>query len=109
MDETQILCGIFFGRKTASPMCRFRRSGSGGIGGFVLNTYSKKAMKARGGQTVFSSERNVQDCGRGPHRKSVKVEAPYGKPVDAEDVRVLARAKKIRSCGFATGRPRPAL
>jgi alanine-glyoxylate transaminase / serine-glyoxylate transaminase / serine-pyruvate transaminase len=35
--------------------------------------------------------------------KVVKVEAPYGKPVDAEDVRRAGKGKKIKMIGFAHG------
>src|SRR5260370_772140 len=35
--------------------------------------------------------------------KIVKVEAPYGKPVDAEDVRRAGKGKKIKIVGFAHG------
>src|SRR2546430_17662147 len=35
--------------------------------------------------------------------KVVKVEAPYGKPVDAEDVRRVGKGKKIKIVGLAHG------
>jgi len=45
---------------------------------------------------------HVRDCDAGVVENH-KGEAPYGKPVDAEDVRRAGKGKKIKIVGFAHG------
>ncbi len=79
MDETQILLRHIFQTENRITM-PLSASGSGGIEASVLNTLATRASS-----------------------KVVKVEAPYGKPVDAEDVRRAGKGKKIKIIGFAHG------
>src|SRR5205807_6602743 len=76
-------------------------SGSGGIEAAVLNTLEEgdEAIVAVNG--VFS-ERMYEIATRASS-KVIKVEAPYGKTVDVEDVRRAGKGKKINIIGFAHG------
>jgi len=67
----------------------------------VLNTLEEGDEGIVAVNGVFS-ERMYEIATRASSRV-VKVEAPYGKPVDAEDVRRAGKGKKIRIIGFAHG------
>jgi alanine-glyoxylate transaminase / serine-glyoxylate transaminase / serine-pyruvate transaminase len=76
-------------------------SGSGGIEAAVVNSLEEgdEAIIAVNG--VFSDRMAV--IGGHTAAKITKVEAPYGKPVDAEDVRRAGKGRKIKMIGFAQG------
>jgi alanine-glyoxylate transaminase/serine-glyoxylate transaminase/serine-pyruvate transaminase len=76
-------------------------SGSGGIEAAVLNTLEEDDEGIVAVNGVFS-ERMFEIATRASS-KVVKVEAPYGKTVDAEDIRRAAKGKKIKMIGFAQG------
>jgi alanine-glyoxylate transaminase/serine-glyoxylate transaminase/serine-pyruvate transaminase len=76
-------------------------SGSGGIEAAVLNSLEEGDEGIVAVNGVFS-ERMFEIAIRASSRV-VKVEAPYGKPVDAEDVRRAGKGKKIKMIGFAHG------
>jgi alanine-glyoxylate transaminase/serine-glyoxylate transaminase/serine-pyruvate transaminase len=100
MDETQILLRQIFQTENRVTM-PLSASGSGGIEASVLNSLEEgdEAIVAVNG--VFS-ERMYEIATRASS-KVTKVEAPYGKPVDAEDVRRAGKDKKIKFIGFAQG------
>jgi len=106
MDETQILLRHIFQTENRITM-PLSASGSGGIEASVLNTLEEGDEGIVAVNGVFS-ERMYEIATRASS-KVVKVEAPYGKPVDAEDVRRAGKAKRSRSSASRTGRPRPAL
>jgi alanine-glyoxylate transaminase/serine-glyoxylate transaminase/serine-pyruvate transaminase len=100
MDETQILLRQIF--QTANRLTMpLSASGSGGIEASVLNALEEgdEAIVAVNG--VFS-DRMYEIASRAT-TKVIKVEAPYGLPVDAEDVRRAAKGKKIKMIGLAHG------
>jgi alanine-glyoxylate transaminase/serine-glyoxylate transaminase/serine-pyruvate transaminase len=100
MDETQILMRQIFQTENRVTM-PLSASGSGGIEAAVLNSLEEgdEAIVAVNG--VFS-ERMFEIAARASS-KVTKVAAPYGKPVDAEDVRRAAKGRKIKMIGFAHG------
>jgi alanine-glyoxylate transaminase/serine-glyoxylate transaminase/serine-pyruvate transaminase len=100
MDETQILLRQIFQTENRVTM-PLSASGSGGIEASVLNSVEEgdEAIVAVNG--VFS-ERMYEIATRASS-KVRKVEAPYGKPVDAEDVRRAGKGRKIKMIGFAHG------
>jgi len=100
MDDTQILLRQIFQTENRLTM-PLSASGSGGIEAAVVNVLEQgdEAIVAVNG--VFS-ERMYEIATRASS-KVIKVEAPYGKPVDAEDVRRAAKGKKIKMIGLAQG------
>jgi alanine-glyoxylate transaminase/serine-glyoxylate transaminase/serine-pyruvate transaminase len=100
MEETQILMRQIFQTENRITM-PLSASGSGGIEASVLNTLEEgdEAIVAVNG--VFS-ERMYEIATRASS-KVIKVEAPYGMPVDAEDIRRAGKGKKIKIIGFAQG------
>src|SRR6266581_6509156 len=100
MDETQILLRQIFQTENRITM-PLSASGSGGIEAAVLNTLEEgdEAIVAVNG--VFS-ERMYEIATRASS-KATKVEAPYGKPVDPEDVRRASKVKRIKMIGLAQG------
>ena len=100
MDETQVLLRQIFQTENRLTM-PLSASGSGGIEASVLNALEQgdEAIVAVNG--VFS-ERMFEIAARATP-KVIKVEAPYGKPVDAEDVRRAGKGKKIKMIGLAQG------
>jgi alanine-glyoxylate transaminase / serine-glyoxylate transaminase / serine-pyruvate transaminase len=100
MDETQILLRQIFQTENRVTM-PLSASGSGGIEASVLNSLEEgdEAIVAVNG--VFSER--MYEIAMRASSKVTKVEAPYGKPVDAEDVRRAGRGKKIKMIGFAHG------
>src|SRR5580704_3710057 len=100
MEDTQVLLRQIFQTENRITM-PLSASGSGGIEASVVNTLEEgdEALVAVNG--VFS-ERMFEIATRASS-KVVKVEAPYGKPVDAEDIRRAAKGKKIKMIGFAQG------
>ena len=100
MDETQTLLRQVFQTENRLTM-PLSASGSGGIEAAVLNALEDgdEAIVAVNG--VFS-ERMFEIASRATP-KVIKVEAPYGLPVDAEDIRRAGQGKKIKMIGFAQG------
>jgi alanine-glyoxylate transaminase/serine-glyoxylate transaminase/serine-pyruvate transaminase len=100
MDETQILLRQIFQTENRITM-PLSASGSGGIEASVVNTLEEgdEAIIAVNG--VFS-ERMYEIALRATS-KVTKVEAPYGRPVDVEDVRRAGKGKKIKIIGLAQG------
>src|SRR6202049_4372700 len=100
MEETQILMRQIFQTENRVTM-PLSASGSGGIEASVLNTLEEGDEGIVAVNGVFS-ERMYEIATRASS-KVTKVEAPYGKPVDAEDVRRAGKGKKIKIVGFAHG------
>lgn len=100
MDETQVLLRQIFQTENRITL-PLSASGSGGIEASVLNALEEgdEAIVAVNG--VFS-ERMYEIATRASS-KVAKVEAPYGKPVDPEDVRKAGKGKKIKMIGLAQG------
>src|ERR1700751_3286514 len=100
MDDVQVLLRQIFQTENRITM-PLSASGSGGIEASVVNTLEEgdEAIVAVNG--TFS-DRMAVIAGH-PPAKVTKVEAPYGKPVDAEDVRRAGKGKKIKIVGFAQG------
>src|ERR1700746_1913215 len=102
MDETQILLRQIFQTENRITM-PLSASGSGGIEASVLNVLEEgdEAIVAVNG--VFS-ERMYEIAMRASSRVT-KVEAPYGKPVDPDDIRRTGKGKKTKMKGPAQGAP----
>jgi alanine-glyoxylate transaminase/serine-glyoxylate transaminase/serine-pyruvate transaminase len=100
MEETQVLMRQIFQTENRITM-PLSASGSGGIEASVLNTLEEGDEGIVAVNGVFS-ERMYEIATRASS-KIVKVEAPYGKPVDAEDVRRAGKGKNIKIVGFAHG------
>jgi len=100
MDETQILLRRIFQTENRITM-PLSASGSGGIEASVVNVLEEgdEAIVAVNG--VFS-ERMYEIATRASS-KVTKVEAPYGKPVDPDDIRRAGKGKKIKMIGLAQG------
>lgn len=100
MDETQVLMRQIFQTENRLTM-PLSASGSGGIEASVLNALEEgdEAIVAVNG--TFS-DRMFEIASRAT-AKVMKVEAPYGLPVDAEDVRRAGKGKKIKMIGLAHG------
>src|SRR5881275_2946044 len=100
MDETQVLLRQIFQTENRITL-PLSASGSGGIEASVLNSLEEGDEGIVAVNGVFS-ERMYEIATRASS-KIVKVEAPCGKPVDAEDVRRAGKGKKIKIIGFAHG------
>jgi alanine-glyoxylate transaminase/serine-glyoxylate transaminase/serine-pyruvate transaminase len=100
MDETQLLLRQIFQTENRLTM-PLSASGSGGIEASVLNVLEAgdEAIIAVNG--VFS-ERMYEIAMRTPARVH-KVEAPYGQPVDAQEVLRVGKGRKIKLVGLAHG------
>src|SRR5579863_9988450 len=100
MDDVQVLLRQIFQTENRLTM-PLSASGSGGIEASVVNTLEAgdEAIVAVNG--TFS-DRMAVIAGHTP-AKVTKVEAPYGKAVDPEDVRRAGKGKKIKIVGFAHG------
>jgi alanine-glyoxylate transaminase/serine-glyoxylate transaminase/serine-pyruvate transaminase len=100
MDDTQVLLRQIFQTENRITM-PLSASGSGGIEASVLNTLEEGDEAIICVNGVFS-ERMAVIASHTP-AKITKVEAPYGKPVDPEDVRRAGKGKKIKIIGLAQG------
>src|ERR1700675_1317897 len=100
MDETQILLRQIFQTENRLTM-PLSASGSGGIEASVLNALEEGDEAIVAGNGVFSG-RMFEIASRG-NSEVIRVEAPYGLPVDAEDVRRAGKGKKIKMIGLAQG------
>jgi alanine-glyoxylate transaminase/serine-glyoxylate transaminase/serine-pyruvate transaminase len=100
MEDTQVLMRQIFQTENRITM-PLSASGSGGIEAAVLNSLEEGDEGIIAVNGVFS-ERMYEIATRASS-KVVKVEAAYGKAVDAEDVRRTGKGKKIKIIGFAQG------
>jgi alanine-glyoxylate transaminase/serine-glyoxylate transaminase/serine-pyruvate transaminase len=100
MEETQILMRQIFQTENRVTM-PLSASGSGGIEASVLNTLEEGDEGIVAVNGVFSER--MYEIGTRASSKVIKVEAPYGRPVDPEDVRRAAKGKKIKIIGLAHG------
>src|SRR5262252_2218398 len=100
MDETQVLLRQIFQTENRLTM-PISASGSGGIEASVLNVLEEGEEAIIGVNGTFS-ERMFEIASRTP-AKVHKVEAPLGRPVDAEDVRKAGKGRKIKVVGLAHG------
>ncbi len=100
MDDVQVMLRQIFQTENRITM-PLSASGSGGIEASVVNTLEEgdEAIIAVNG--TFS-DRMAVIAGCTP-AKITKVEAPYGKAVDADDVRRAGKGRKIKMVGFAHG------
>jgi alanine-glyoxylate transaminase/serine-glyoxylate transaminase/serine-pyruvate transaminase len=100
MDDTQQLLRQMFQTESRITF-PLSASGSGGIEAAVLNPLEEgdEALICVNG--VFS-ERMAIIAERTPARVT-RVEAPYGRPVDPEDVRRAGNGKKVKIVGLAHG------
>src|SRR5271168_3153736 len=76
-------------------------SGSGGIEASVLNSLEEGDEAICCVNGLFSQRMHV--IAQHTPAKLHLVEVPYGKPIDAEDVRKVAKGRKIKLIGFAHG------
>jgi alanine-glyoxylate transaminase/serine-glyoxylate transaminase/serine-pyruvate transaminase len=100
MEDTQILLRQIFQTENRLTM-PLSASGSGGIEASVVNTLEEGDEAIICVNGIFS-ERMAVIAGH-TAAKVTKVEAPYGKAVDAEDVRRAGKGKKIKIVGLAQG------
>jgi alanine-glyoxylate transaminase / serine-glyoxylate transaminase / serine-pyruvate transaminase len=100
MEETQVLMRQIFQTENRITM-PLSASGSGGIEASVLNSLEEGDEGIVAVNGVFS-ERMYEIATRASS-KVVKVEAPYGKAVDADDVRRAGKGKNIKMIGLAQG------
>src|SRR6202161_2436878 len=100
MDDVQVLLRQIFQTENRMTM-PLSASGSGGIEASVVTTLDAgdEAIVAVNG--TFS-DRMAVIAGHTP-AKVTKVEAPYGQPVDPEDVRRGGKGRNIKIVGFAHG------
>jgi alanine-glyoxylate transaminase/serine-glyoxylate transaminase/serine-pyruvate transaminase len=100
MDDTQAMLRHIFQTENRLTM-PLSASGSGGIEASVVNTLEEgdEAIVCVNG---LFSDRMAVIAGHTP-AKVTKVEAPYGKVVDPEDVRRAGKGKKIKMVGLAQG------
>ena len=100
MEDVQVLMRRIF--QTANRLTfPLSASGSGAIEATVLNPLEEgdEVIVCTNG---WFSERMAVIAERTP-AKVHRAEAPYGKPVDPEDVRKIARGRKIKLIGLAHG------
>jgi alanine-glyoxylate transaminase / serine-glyoxylate transaminase / serine-pyruvate transaminase len=100
MDDTQVLLRQIFQTENRLTM-PISASGSGGIEASVVNSLEAGDEAIICVNGLFS-DRMAVIASHTP-AKVTKVEAPYGKPVDAEDVRRAGKGKKIKIVGLAQG------
>src|SRR6184192_1522992 len=100
MDETQVLLRQIFQTENRITL-PLSASGSGGIEASVVNVLEEGDEGIVAVNGIFS-ERMYEIATRASS-KVTKIEAPYGKPVDSEDVRRAGKGKKVRMIGLAQG------
>jgi alanine-glyoxylate transaminase/serine-glyoxylate transaminase/serine-pyruvate transaminase len=100
MEETQILMRQVFqtDNRVTFPLSS---SGSGGIEAAVLNSLEPGDEAICCVNGMFSERMHV--ITQHTPAKTHLVEAPLGKPVDPEDVRKVAKGRKIKMIGLAQG------
>lgn len=100
MDDTQVLLREIF--QTANRITMpLSASGSGGIEAAVVNALEEDEEAIVCVNGVFSER--MYEIAMRTAAKVHKVEAPLGKPVDAEDLRRVAKGRKIKMIGLAHG------
>ncbi len=100
MDETQVLLRQIFQTENRITF-PLSASGSGGIEASVLNSLEAGDECICCVNGLFSQRMHVI-AGHTPAKVHL-VEAPYGKPVDPEDVRKVSKGRKIKMIGLAQG------
>jgi alanine-glyoxylate transaminase / serine-glyoxylate transaminase / serine-pyruvate transaminase len=100
MEETQVLMRQVFQTENRITF-PLSSSGSGGIEASVLNSLEEGEEAICGVNGMFS-ERMYVIAQRTPAKVHL-VEAPLGKPIDPEDIRKVAKGRKIKMIGFAQG------
>jgi alanine-glyoxylate transaminase / serine-glyoxylate transaminase / serine-pyruvate transaminase len=100
MEDTQQLLRQIFQTENRITF-PLSASGSGGIEASVVNTLEEGEEAIIAVNGAFS-ERMAIIAGHTP-AKVTRVEAPYGRPVDPEDVRRAGKGRKIKVVGFAQG------
>jgi alanine-glyoxylate transaminase / serine-glyoxylate transaminase / serine-pyruvate transaminase len=100
MDDTQVLLRQIFQTENRLTM-PLSASGSGGIEASVVNSLEEGDEAIICVNGVFSERMAV--IASHTAAKVTKVEAPYGRAVDAEDVRRAGKGRKIKIVGFAQG------
>ena len=100
MEETQVLLRQVFQteNRVTFPLSA---SGSGGIEASVLNSLEPGDEAICCVNGLFSQRMHV--IAQHTPAKLHLVEAPYGKPIDAEEVRKVAKGRNIKMIGFAQG------
>lgn len=100
MEETQVLMRQVFQTENRITF-PLSASGSGGIEASVLNSLEPGDEAICCVNGLFSERMHViaQHTPATIHL----VDVPYGKPIDAEDVRKVAKGRKIKMIGFAQG------
>ena len=100
MEETQELLRYVFQTENRITF-PLSASGSGGIEASVLNSLEPGDEAICCVNGLFSQRMHV--IAQHTPAKIHLVEAPYGKPVDPEDVRKVAKGRKIKMIGLAHG------
>lgn len=100
MDDTQVLLRKIFQTENRITM-PLSASGSGGIEASVFNSLEEGDEAIIGVNGLFSGR--MHEIALRTGAKITKVEAPYGLPVDPEDVRKAAKGKRIKIIGLAHG------
>jgi len=100
MDETQVLLRQIFQTENRITF-PLSASGSGGIEASVMNSLEPGDEAICCVNGLFSQRMHV--IAQHTPAKLHLVEAPYGKPVDPEDVRKVAKGRKIKMIGLAQG------
>ena len=100
MDDTQVLMRKIFQTENRITM-PLSASGSGGIEASVFNTLEEGDEAIICVNGLFSGR--MHEIALRTAAKITKVEAPYGLPVDLEDVRKAAKGKKLKVIGLAHG------
>jgi alanine-glyoxylate transaminase / serine-glyoxylate transaminase / serine-pyruvate transaminase len=100
MEETQVLMRQVFQteNRVTFPLSA---SGSGGIEASVLNSLEPGDEAICCVNGLFSQRMHV--IAQHTPAKLHLVEAPYGKPIDAEEVRKISKGRNIKMIGFAQG------
>jgi len=100
MDETQVLLRELFQTENRITF-PLSASGSGGIEASVLNSLEPGDEAICCVNGMFSQRMHV--IAQHTPATAHVVEAPLGKPVDPEDVRKVAKGRKIKMIGLAQG------
>src|SRR5271155_1090777 len=100
MDDVQVLLRQVFQTENRITF-PLSASGSGGIEASVLNSLEEGDEAICCVNGLFSQRMHV--IAQHTPAKLHLVEVPYGKPIDAEDVRKVAKGRKIKLIGFAHG------
>jgi len=100
MDETQVLLRALFQTENRITF-PLSASGSGGIEASVLNSLESGDEAICCVNGMFSQRMHV--IAQHTPATAHLVEAPLGKPVDPEDVRKVAKGRKIKMIGLAQG------